>query len=177
MKLIGIQKYLALYNQEEYLFSYVGPEVKKRGFMKFDEFYKIAMWKSVRQKQKYLNNKKIIKKYTKEAFFENSELIKIKKLCSLDGVAIPTASAILTIVYPDKYGIIDVRCLGMLKKLGFEIKTVASPKNWLRYLGIIRDLSSQNNISPREVDKVLFSMHKEMLENDNHKNLYRFNSK
>ena len=174
MKLADVQKYLALYNQEDYLFNYIGPEARKRGFMKFDEFYKIAMWKSVRPKQKYLKNKEVIEEITKEAFSENNEIIKIEKLCSLKGVAIPTASAILTIIYPNKYAIIDIRCLEMLKKLGYEIKTIMSSKNWLRYLDIIRDLSSENKISPREVDKVLFSMHKESLENDNYKNLYRF---
>jgi len=82
------------------------------------------------------------------------------------------ASAILTIVFPDKYAVIDIRCMEMLGKLKFLLKKTISLNAWTKYLDIIRALATDNNLTPREVDKILFAMHRESLEQENYKNLY-----
>ena len=166
------KKYLDLYNIEDYLFKIIGPQIKKRGFIEFDEFYQICMWKSARQKQNYLKNKNIVKNISKEVFAEEDELLKINKLCELKGVGIPTASAILTIVFPDKYAVIDIRCIQMLNKIGISIRSSITEKRWVEYLDIMRKLANENNLTPRQIDQVLFSMHREMLEKNNFQNLY-----
>lgn len=171
IKIENPQKYLALYDLENYLFEVVGPEIRKRGYINFEEFYNICMWKSSRQKKNYLKNQEKIEKITKEAFKEKDELLKIEKLRSLDGVEIPTASAILTIVFPDKYGVIDIRCAEILE--GYGIKKTMTTNNWLRYLEVIRQLARDNNLTPRDIDKILFAMHREKLEKENYKNLYK----
>ena len=130
------------------------------------------MWKSVRQKHNYLVNKKIVEKVTKEAFKETDERKKMEELCKLKGVGIPMASAILTIVFPNKYAVIDIRCIEMLNKLNLTIKKHITLNVWLEYLIIIRNLAKDNGLTPREIDKILFAMHKESLESDNYKNLY-----
>lgn len=140
--------------------------------MKFDDFYNICMWKSVRQKQSYLKNMESVEKISKEAFLEKDERKKIEKLCVLRGVGIPTASAIFTIVYPEKYGVIDIRCIEILIKKGFDIKKNISINTWLKFLAIIRKMANDNNLTPREIDKILFAMHREALEKENYKNLY-----
>ena|SRR3989344_1999324 len=173
MKIREINKYIELYDAESCLFKVVGPAVKKRGYLFFDEFYQICMWKSVRQKQKYIENKDSIEEISKNAFAEKGEAQKIKILCELEGVGRPTASAILTVVFPQKYAIIDVRCLEMLKELGFEIGKSISTKTWLKYLDIMRKLADENNITPRKLDMALFAMHKGKLEKENFKNLYQ----
>jgi thermostable 8-oxoguanine DNA glycosylase len=172
MKLINPQRYLALYNQEDYLFNSVGLKIRKRGFVTFNEFYQICMWKSSRQKPNYLKNKETVEAITKNAFAEKDEEKKMIKLRTLKGVGIPTASAILTIVFPDKYAIIDIRCMGMLEKLKFSIKKTITLKNWLKYLEIMRGLAKENGYRPRDIDKILFAMHKEFLEREHYKNLY-----
>lgn len=169
---INTKKYLALYNIEDYVFKVIGRKARKRGCLTFNEFYCIGMWKSARQKPNYLKNKKLVKFLTKEAFKQPDEKKKITSLLIMRGVGIPTASALLTVVYPDKYAIIDIRCVEMLKKLGFKLKSSMTLKNWLNYLQITRDLAKENNITPRELDKVLFAMHKESLEKSNYRNLY-----
>jgi len=169
---MDFKKYIALYNMEEYLFNTVGAEIRKNGFLTFDEFYKICMWKSARQKQNYLKNKKTIKLVTKKVFSIDDENIKIQKLCGLKGVGIPTASAILAIVYPDKYAVIDIRCIEMLQHLGYEIKKTITVKNWIKYISIVRTIAVDQKITPREVDKALFAMHRELLEKQNYRNLY-----
>ena len=169
MKINNIKKYLGEYHVEGLLFNTIGPRAKKRLYLNFDEFYKICMWKSPRPKKYYLSNKNTVRKITRKSFSLNDDLLKIKELCKLNGIGMPTASAILTVVFPDKFGIIDVRCLEELNNLGHKIKISMSPKTWLEYIEIIRSLAKENNVTPREIDMVLFAMHREK---QGDKNLY-----
>ncbi len=168
-----IQKYIKLYDTEKYLFDVIGTTAQKRGFLTFNDFYMICMWKSARQKPNYLKNKDTVEKITKIAFAEKDEAIKINMLCNLMGVGIKTASAILTVVFPKKYGVMDERCLDMLKIYDFNISKYSSVKTWLNYLYIIRKVAKENKISPRELDMALFAMHKQKLEKKNYRNLYK----
>lgn len=172
MKLKNIKKYLRLYDIEYTLFNIIGPAVKKRGYLTFHDFYKICMWKTRRAKNRYLKNQNCVEQITKLAFLEKDENKKMKILCQFDGVSVPVASAILTIVYPEEYGIIDIRCLEMLNVIGFEISKHPNIKTWLKFIKIMRELAKENEITPRKVDMVLFAMHKEMLDKDNYRSLY-----
>lgn len=173
MKIKEIKKYIELYDTEKYLFKIIGLDIKKKGFLLFEDFYQICMWKSVRPKKRYISNKEQIKETSRRALSEKDESKKIKILCELNGVSIPTASAILTIIYPEKYAVIDIRCLEALNNiLKIKIKKTVSVGIWIKYLEIMRNLAKENNVTPREVDMALFAMHKENLEKQNHKNLY-----
>lgn len=172
MKIPEIKKYIELYGDENYLFKVVGPTVKERGYFMFSEFYKICMWKSARQKQRYLKNKDSVEQTSKEAFAEKDERRKMEILCKLNGVSVPMASALLTIVYPDKYAVIDIRCLEMLKKLDCNLGSYPSLSIWLEYLDTMRIWATENNITPRELDMALFAMHREDLDKQDYKNLY-----
>jgi thermostable 8-oxoguanine DNA glycosylase len=172
MKLKNIKKYIRLYDIEYTLFNIIGPAVKKRGYLTFYDFYKICMWKTRRAKNRYLKNQNCVEQIAKLAFLEKDENKKMKILCQFDGVSVPVASAILTIVYPEEYGIIDIRCLEMLNTLGFEISKHPNIKTWLKFIKIMRKLAKENEITPRKVDMVLFAMHKEMLDKDNYRSLY-----
>jgi len=169
---IDLKKYLKLYSTEDYLFDILGPQIKKRGYIKFEEFYRICIWKSSRQKPNYIKNKKIVEKITKKAFLEKDEKEKINILCSMKGVGIPTASAILTIVFPNKYAIIDIRCMEILLKLNLLKSKNISINTWIDYLCVVRLLAKENDTTPRNIDKALFAMHRELLDNNNFKNLY-----
>lgn len=176
MKIGNLKKYIELYDMEKYLFDVIGSEASKRGCLTFEEFYKICMWKSVRQKQKYISakNRNEVEAITKDAFAEQDEGKRTKKLCELNGVGIPTASAILTVVFPEKYAVIDVRCLEMLRdKFDYKISKQTSIKSWLEYLSIMRSLAEENAITPRKLDMALFAMHREKLMNEDYRNLYR----
>ena len=175
MTIKDIKKYIELYDTEKFLFSVVGVLAKKRGFLLFDEFYRICMWKSARQKQRYILNKNAVEEITKDAFQENSEEKKMRLLCSLEGVGVPTASALLTVVFPERYAVIDIRCMEMLrsKKFNFKISKYISIKTWLDYLRIMRSIAEENNVTPREADMALFAMHRDALESQDFLNLYR----
>lgn len=173
MKIIEIKKYIELYDTENYLFKVIGPSVKKRGFFLFDEFYKICMWKSARQKQRYIKNKDSVEKKTNSAFAEVDERKRMEMLCRLNGVSIPMASALLTIVYPEKYAVIDIRCLEMLKKKNCDIGKYPSLNTWIKYLKIMREWAKENNVTPRELDMALFATHREELDRQDYRNLYK----
>ena len=123
----------------------------------------ICVWKSPRPVKKYSSgkNKKDVEKITRKAFAETDERKKISMLCELDGVGIPTASAILTVVYPERYATIDYRSLDELCHRGYSISKHASLKSWIDYLKIVRELSEKHNTTPRKVDMALFAMQKE----------------
>lgn len=131
------------------------------------------MWKTRRQKNRYLKNIDKIEDITKIAFSESEEKKKMEKLCELYGVSVPVASAILTIFDPTSYGIIDIRCIEMLNILGFQIHKTPSVKTWLKYTEIMREIAKDNGITPREADMALFAMHQEYLDNNAHRPLYK----
>ncbi len=176
MKIKNLKDFIKLYDTERYLFDIVGPKAKKRGYLTFDEFYQICMWKSARQKQKYIskNNQKIIENISGRVFKEKGEEKKMKLLCEkLSGVWISTASAILTVIFPEKYAVIDIRCLEILReKFNQKINRGISYKTWLNYLALMRDWAKENNITPRELDMAFFAMHRKNLNRQNFKNLY-----
>jgi hypothetical protein len=61
-------------------------------------------------------------------------------LCCMRGIGVPIASAILTVVYPDRYGVIDFR--GWRQLFGEE-QRVFSVADYVRYLARVRALAVQ----------------------------------
>ena len=135
--------------------------------------FKICMWKSARQKQRYIKNKDSVEQKTKQAFSEMDEEQRMEILCQLSGVSVPMASALLTIVYPEKYAVIDIRCLETLEKMGCDIGKYPFPNTWLKYLDIMRKWAKENSVTPRELDMALFAIHQEDLEKQDYRNLYK----
>lgn len=124
-------------------------------------------------KNRYLKNQETIERTTKKAFIINDEKEKIQTLCELSGVGIPTASAILSVVFPEKYPVIDVRCIEALNKLEYKLPKYISENTWLKYLEIMRGLAKEHSVTPRDMDMALFALHREMLNKDNYRNLYK----
>lgn len=153
----NINFYIDNFNIEAQLFK-KGIEIKNRGYMTKTEFLNICLWKSRRPKKRYnLNSEEQIINVTKLAFLEKDEETKINILKLLDGVLIPTASALLSVVNPEDYPIIDKRCVQSLQDLKLIKWKIINNKNWLLYLSIIRNLSKELNLTCREIEKGLFA--------------------
>ena len=141
-------------------------EARKRGFLTKEEFIKICKWKSPRPTKYYMkNSEENIKEITKRAFSLKYEKKKMELLDSLNGVGVRVASAILTVIYPDKYGIIDVRAWNALRNLGIikgpeKRKNYFSFNDWYRYLKIIKHIAEKNKTTPRKIDLTLYSFDK-----------------
>jgi thermostable 8-oxoguanine DNA glycosylase len=94
-----------------------------------------------------------------------SEKWAIETLCGLKGVGIPVASAILTMVYPDKYTIIDFRALEALGiQRGDGEETVDF---YLEYLQTCRSVAQEYKIDLRTLDRALWQWSKEHGSSDN----------
>jgi len=90
-------------------FDKIHKALEKNGFLTKEQLYKVARWKTPRvSKVVKRNPDSIVKSITAFALKTSNEKYKIRILCSLDGIGIPRASAILTMSNPQKYGVIDV---------------------------------------------------------------------
>lgn len=84
--------------------------------------------------------------------------IRIKLLCCLSGISIPTASAILALTYPEKYAIIDRRNWRYL--YSEKIKTSFTTRDYLKYLEIIRRLADEYDLKPQTIDMAIWEKEK-----------------
>ena len=106
-------------------------------------------------------NEEHIEKVTQQAFILAKE-DKIKeaviKLLELNGVAVPMASVILAIKFPDKYAIIDVNVLTALNKDDWlkGNKYMKDPQIYEEYLMLIRKKAKDKGVRLRDYERVLF---------------------
>lgn len=138
--------------------------VRTRRLLEKPELEAICRWKSARAIRLIRSNTEAtIRRTTREAFATRSEQKRLELLVSLDGVSIPMASAILTLVWPERYGVIDIRVWQVL----YALKSVSTKpngvgfhfKNWYKMLCILRYHARRLDCSVRDVERTLFRYH------------------
>ena len=97
------------------------------------------------------------------ALTSRDERAQLEALTALDGVAVPTASAILALTNPRRYGVIDIHVWQLLFELG-SIRTKPSGvgftfDDWRDYLAVLRHHAKQLGVSVRAVEYSLFLYH------------------
>ena len=137
-----------------------------RGYLTKREFEEVCRWKSPRSIGKVrLNTPHRIRKATGAALLATSDLDRIQALVALQGVSVPTASAILTMLDPERYGVIDIRVWQLLHRLGVVESnpggTNLTVAQWERFLALIRELASTFDVSARNIERTLFFVHRE----------------
>jgi hypothetical protein len=130
------------------------------------EFLEMCMWKSPRPRRLYESNSSAeIRAVSIKVFAARSEREKAELLTTLKGVALPTASAILTLTDPQDYGVIDIRVWQLLHRCGAVTGRASgvgfSLDNWIEFLDMLRECARKFDASVREVERVLFDYHKE----------------
>jgi thermostable 8-oxoguanine DNA glycosylase len=144
-------------------------DVKKHGYLTKKEFVEIGMWKSPRPKKNYLRNSdKDVIGITKKVLSTKFEKRRITLLVTLKGVSIPTASAILTLIDPQNYGVIDIRVWQTLYLYGV-VKNKPdgvnfSFNNWYTYLSKLRYFAKMYATSARNIERTIFLHHKKIQE-------------
>jgi len=138
--------------------------VTKRGYFTKEEFLRMGMWKTPRPKNWYLaNSEEEIIGISKKMFSTEFEKRRIDLLIRLQGVNIPTASAILTLTNPNDYGVIDIRVWEVLYLYGSVLVnptgTNFSFKNWYNYLMKIRYFSEYFDVKARDIERTIFLYH------------------
>jgi len=138
---------------------------RRRGYLTQAELEAICYWKSARAIHHIRTNSRAqIRSATRRALLTRSERRRLAALMELRGVSVPMASAILMLLDPRRYGVIDIRVWQLLHKLGTVTK---KPKgvgfnfnNWYQYLMIIRHFSRKLHVTARDIERTLFVAHK-----------------
>lgn len=139
---------------------------RARGFSR-GEFLAMCRWKSPRAMGKCRRNSaKTIRRISRAALATRSERRRMNLLRTLHGVSVPMASAILTLVDPSRYGVLDIRVWQLL----FAMDSVSTNprgvgftfKNWHDYLRRLRDHAREMGVSARTVERTLFEYHRKV---------------
>lgn len=81
--------------------------------------------------------------------------LRLRILTSLSGVAVPVASAILTLCFPSQYSVIDFRNWRQIYGT-LPSKTTPSIKEYIDYLKIIKAMATEFKVTPQEIDIALW---------------------
>ena len=137
---------------------------RDRGYLTPSELEVVCRWKSPRALQHIKNNSAFrVRKATKRALTTRSERAKLQALTELNGVSVPMASAMLMLLNPRRYGVIDIRVWQLLHALGAVTKkprgTGFNFKNWYQFLRIIRYFAKRHGVNARDIERTLFLAH------------------
>ena len=141
--------------------------IRRRGWFTRAEFLLMCRWKSPRARRHYERNTSArIRRASAAALAARSERARIEHLTALAGVSVATASAILTLIDPRRYGVLDIRCWQLL----FSIRSVAgNPRGraftvaqWEQYLKRLRGHASALGVSARAIEYTLFHCHRKL---------------
>ena len=93
------------------------------------------------------------------------ERMRLQALIALQGVSVPTASAILTLLDPKRYGVIDIRVWQLLHRLGAVDGNPGGTnftfEQWERFLAVVRRFAAFFRVPARDIERTLFLVHRE----------------
>jgi hypothetical protein len=138
---------------------------KARGYLTKGELEAVCRWKSARAiPHIQANTHHRVRAATAAAMATGSERRRLEALLQLKGVSVPMASAALMLLYPKRYGVIDIRVWQLLFVVGAVNEKQGgvnfSVENWLEFLVILRRLASKLGVSARAIERTLFDVHK-----------------
>ncbi len=139
---------------------------KREGFFTMGFLYDIIDWKSPRSKKVWQkNDNEYVKEVSKRFFLLTDDKSRMACLRELYGVGIPVGSAILTVMDPKNYGVIDYHVWQTLFQFEYvtekEDGKQLSVGNWLQFLAIIRLLAQQYEVTARDIERTLFNYHRD----------------
>jgi len=140
--------------------------VKARGYFTPADLEVVCRWKSPRALHYIRGNTAAeVRRLTKQALTTRSERRRLEALTSLRGVSVPMASAILTLLQPHRYGVIDIRVWQLLHAVGAVTKKSSGVgfdfNHWYQFLTIIRSLAATHGVRARDVERALFHAHRD----------------
>lgn len=143
----------------------LGP-ARVRGHLTRGELLLVARWKSPRALPLVASNSPArVRRATAAALRAPNERVRLESLVALHGVSVPTASAALTLIDPERYGVIDIRVWRLLHAVGAVDQNPRGANftaaQWEQFLSVIRDLSGRHAVSARAIERTLFAMHVE----------------
>lgn len=132
---------------------------EERRYLDKENFVKLGIWKTPRQKKNYKSNSEgLIKEITKFSLLTKNKEARIESLTALNGVLYPVASVILHFAFPDRYPIMDFRAIW---SLGWQQPKYYTFEFWQKYCKEIKTISNELGLPIRTVDKALWEYSKE----------------
>jgi hypothetical protein len=125
----------------------------------------VCRWKSPRAiRHIRANPPRQVRAWTRAALGTRDEARRLDALRSLKGVSVPMASAVLTLLYPRRYGVIDIRVWQVLHRSGSVERNARgvglSSRNWHDFLELIRRFAAKLRVGARDVERALFEAHR-----------------
>ena len=138
---------------------------RRRGFIARGEFLAMCRWKSPRALHHYRRNSaERVREASRRALACRNERGRMEHLMTLDGVSVPVASAILTLLDPRRYGVLDIRAWQMLYAMrGVDANPAGrgfSVGQWIHYLAALREHARRLKAPVRAVEYTLFLCHR-----------------
>jgi hypothetical protein len=139
--------------------------VRPRGTFTRAEFLRMCRWKSPRARLLWEKNSPArIRAVSRAVLATRDERRRMELLTDLAGVGVPMASAILTLIDPRRYGVLDIRAWQLL----FAIRSVAANRRgqgftiaqWEIYLAALREHARHLGVSARTIEYTLFHCHR-----------------
>jgi len=166
-----LKEYLRYYHLEEYLFRDVSWNFEKNKTLTREEFLAIIIWKSNRSKTNVVYGIEASESTVADLMaqvWEAADLNKIELLTEIGGIAIPIASAILSVCYPRRFTVVDYRsCAALAKVLNVEPKALrkqlggdpsAKPEAYLAYVERCKTEGERRGFDIRTFDQILWGM-------------------
>jgi hypothetical protein len=140
-------------------------QARARGYLTRPELEAICRWKSPRAIWHVRSNSRAaVREATSRVLRSRSEWRRVSALIELRGVSVPMASAVLTLLDPRRYGVIDIRVWQLLHELGHVSGNRAGRSltvaHWLQFLSVVRRVSAALEITARQAEKALFDIHR-----------------
>ena len=139
--------------------------VRRRGSFTLAEFRAMCRWKSPRARLLWEKNSAArVRAVSRAVLATRDERVRMERLTTLTGVGVPMASAILTLIDPKRYGVLDIRAWQLL----FAIRSVDANRRgqgftiaqWLDFLAALRTHARRLGVSARMVEYTLFHCHR-----------------
>jgi hypothetical protein len=146
--------YRKFYDDESYLFDEVGPRFQRNGVIEASDFYMMLIWKANRAKNRHRDRLKRVSHSTfadavtdlaRSLFKADTDKERLHLLMSRWGFYLPTASAILTILYPGNFTVFDYRVAYEVKFKNLAQREF-SDQLWAEY----RDFCEEVRVAPPE---------------------------
>jgi hypothetical protein len=139
--------------------------VRRRGGFTRPEFIRMCRWKSPRARRLWeANSPARIRAVSRAVLATRDERRRMELLTALSGVGVPMASAILTLIDPWRYGVLDIRawqCLFAVRSVGANRRGQGfTIGQWLEFLAALRRHARRLGVSARTIEFTLFHCHR-----------------
>ncbi len=138
---------------------------RRRGALVRPAFLAMCRWKSPRASRLYARNSPVrVRAALAAALGARDEARRLSALTALSGVSVAVASAILTLLDPRRYGVLDIRVWQLLFALGAVDWRPSgrgfTGRDWLAYLAALRGAAARLGAPVRAVEYSLFRCHR-----------------